>query len=360
MAEKKAVKIKEKAAVKKTAASGKYLVIVESPTKEKTIGKMLGSAYTVRSSYGHVRDLPGKVMGVDENKNFKPSYEVLPRAKKNLPDLKKIAKAADCVYLATDHDREGESIAWHLVEMLDLDNSKVKRITFHEITKQAINSALENPREVDMRLVNAQQARRILDRLVGYKLSPLLWMKIKKGLSAGRVQSAAVRLLVERAREIEAFKEEEYWSLSALLEKPGAQPKFTARLLQWRGEPVEKTRVYNLFAEDYRVKSTTFKTSEDITLAVSAIGKGKLRVSRVECKEVRQKPKPPFITSSLQQDAYNKIGFPSERTMRVAQTLYEGVALDSGSPVGLITYMRTDSVSVSKEMQAQTAKFISD
>ena len=274
MAEKKAVKIKEKAAVKKTAASGKYLVIVESPTKEKTIGKMLGSAYTVRSSYGHVRDLPGKVMGVDENKNFKPSYEVLPRAKKNLPDLKKIAKAADCVYLATDHDREGESIAWHLVEMLDLDNSKVKRITFHEITKQAINSALENPREVDMRLVNAQQARRILDRLVGYELSPFLWRRVRYGLSAGRVQSVAARLIVEREREIQKFNKEEYWSIEGDFSKKNDKKIFRGRLISVDGNSLDKMAVKSgaeaekliarLKEADYRIKEVSSKSFEEL------------------------------------------------------------------------------------------------
>lgn len=346
-------------AVKKGKKSRKYLVIVESPTKEKTISRMLGSEYVVKSSYGHVRDLPEKNLGVDEKDNFTPSYMVLPRAKTMLPELKRLAASSDIVYLATDHDREGESIAWHLVQILDVDPARVRRITFHEITSQAILHSLESPREVDSRLVHAQQARRILDRLVGYKLSPLLWQKIKKGLSAGRVQSAAVRLLVERAKEIKAFKDEEYWTLSARLESPGKSPQFDSRLLQWHAETVEQVRTLKLFAEDYRVKTTSFRTSEDMAPVVNVLRQGPLTVAKVEAREVKQKPRPPFITSSLQQEAYNKLGFASERTMRIAQSLYEGVSLGGDTPVGLITYMRTDSLSVSKEIQAEAVKYIS-
>lgn len=352
--------------MKKTAKVKKYLVVVESPTKERTISRILGEEYTVKSTYGHVRDLPEKDIGVDEKRDFEPSYIVLPRAKKMLPELKKHAKASSMVYIATDHDREGESIAWHLVEILGIDHTKVSRITFHEITAQAIRNSLKSPRHVDVRLVHAQQARRILDRLVGYKLSPLLWKKIKGGLSAGRVQSAAVRILVERAGEIGAFKDEEYWTLSARLAtclagpSPGAPPPtFEARLFQWQGKNVEQLRTMNLFAEDYRIKTTCFKTSEDIVPALGVLRKGPLTVSRVESKEVKQKPRPPFITSSLQQDAYNKLGFSSEKTMRTAQSLYEGVFLGKGNQEGLITYMRTDSFSVSKEIQVEAAKFIS-
>ncbi|MFH1618456.1 MAG: type I DNA topoisomerase, partial [bacterium] len=339
--------------------SGKYLAIVESPAKEKTISRFLGNEFMVKSSYGHVRDLPADELGVDEQHGFRLDYEILPRARKILPELQKAAAAAEIIYLATDHDREGEAIAWHLVQMLDAEPAKFRRITFHEITKQAITQALESPREVDLRLVNAQQARRVLDRLVGYKLSPLLWQKIKRGLSAGRVQSAAVRLLVERSREIDSFREQEYWSLTAELQKSGGQPVFRVRLMQWKGENVEQTTVMKLFAEDYRFRTTCFGKSEDIAPVVAVLRQGPLLVSRVDARDVRQKPKPPFITSSLQQDCYNKLGFAAERTMRIAQSLYEGVALGGGEPTGLITYMRTDSTAVSRDIQAEAAKFIS-
>ena len=237
---------------------GKNLVIVESPTKQRTISKILGSDYLVRSSFGHVRDLPSHDMGVDIAHGFKPTYQPVERAKKLIKELEAAAKNASEIYLATDPDREGEAIAWHLVELLKLPKDRYQRIYFHEITPAAIKESFAHARKIDENLVNAQQARRILDRIVGYKLSPLLWKKITSGLSAGRVQSVAVRLLTERAKEIKEFQEQLYWTLKAQFEKAGAQPLFWARLLKWDGKNVEQTITYHLFAEDYKLKNTVF------------------------------------------------------------------------------------------------------
>ncbi|MGB2578536.1 DNA topoisomerase-1 [Elusimicrobium simillimum] len=347
-----------KKTTKAVKPSGKNLVIVESPTKQKTISKILGNDYIVRSSFGHVRDLPSKEIGVDEKNNFQPKYVPVEKAKKMVTELEKAAKASEYVYLATDPDREGEAIAWHLVELLKIPAEKIKRIFFHEITPSAVKASFDHARGINKDLVDAQQARRVLDRLVGYKLSPLLWKKITGGLSAGRVQSVAVRLLAERAKEIEDFKEEEYYSLSAEVEKAGVQPKFNARMLKWQGKNTEIITTYKLFAEDYKVKTTVFKKAEDLAPVNSLLRKGPLTVTKIEKKEVKQRAKPPFITSSLQQDAYNKLGFSSQKTMMTAQSLYEGVEI-AGEVVGLITYMRTDSFNVSKDMQAQAKKFIS-
>lgn len=361
-------KPKKKPAAKKKTAKGKgrksstgdALVIVESPAKQRTISRFLKNGYVVASSYGHVRDLPQKKLGVDEKKDFEPTYALLTRTKKLLPELKKAAKKAGVVYLATDHDREGESIAWHLEQILGVSHDKFRRITFHEITPTAIQEALNSPREVDMNLVQAQQARRVIDRLVGYKLSPLLWKKIRRGLSAGRVQSVAVRLLVERAAEIEKFKTEEYWSLTGHFEKPGARPIFDARLTQWKGGKVEVSQTYKLFAEDYRVKTTVFKTKADIDAVVEQASKGDFEVTQVTRKEIKRRPQAPFITSTMQQAASQKLGFAAERTMRIAQSLYEGVDLGGGDPSGLITYMRTDSVSVAKAAQDECRGFVKE
>ncbi|MDD4005162.1 MAG: type I DNA topoisomerase, partial [Elusimicrobiaceae bacterium] len=339
------------------ASGKKYLVVVESPTKQKTIGKILGPEYVVRSSFGHVRDLPERELGVDEKNGFKPTYVIIPKAKKNITELKTAYKDADLLYLATDPDREGESIAWHLVEALSPDMKKVKRIAFHEITPGAIRESFNNARDIDDNLVEAQQARRVLDRLVGYKLSPLLWRKISKGLSAGRVQSVAVRILVERAKEIAEFPVESYYAVEASLSKPGLPPDFNARLYKWKGEPAERSRVLKLFAEDYRVRRTVFSEEAELNDARKILSAGPLKVASVERKETRQRPKPPFITSSLQQDAHNKLGFSSQRTMQVAQSLYEGIELD-GQTVGLITYMRTDSFNVSKDIQKESREYI--
>ncbi len=341
------------------AKTGKpSLVIVESPAKQRTISRFLKSGYVVASSYGHVRDLPEKKLGVDENKDFAPSYALLTRTKKLLPDLKKLAKDAPTVFLATDHDREGESIAWHLGEILDADMKKLRRITFHEITPSAIQEALKAPREVDLHLVHAQQARRVIDRLVGYKLSPLLWRKIKRGLSAGRVQSVAVRLLVERAAEIAKFQSNPYWTLTATLAKPGSPPSFEARLTQWKGKKVEETHSFSLFSEDYRVKASIFKSAEEAAAVEADVKTGTYKVVKVERKEVRRRPTPPFITSTLQQAASQRLGFAAERTMRVAQSLYEGVDIGADEPAGLITYMRTDSVAVAAAAQAEAREFL--
>jgi len=336
---------------------GKKLVIVESPTKQKTISKILGSDYIVRSSFGHVRDLPAKDIGVDVDHQFTPTYQPVERAKRIIGELTTLAKNASEIYLATDPDREGEAIAWHLVELLKLPKERYQRIFFHEITPDAIKESFAHARSIDDNLVNAQQARRILDRIVGYKLSPLLWRKITSGLSAGRVQSVAVRLLAERAKEIAEFKEQEYWTLGAQLEKQGAAPAFWARVTKWQGKNVEQTTTYHLFAEDYKVKNTVFDTEAKLAPISELLRKGPNTVLKVEKKAVKQKPKPPFITSTLQQDAYNKLGFASQKTMMTAQQLYEGIEI-SGQTVGLITYMRTDSFNVSKLLQEQTKKFI--
>jgi DNA topoisomerase-1 len=337
----------------------KILVIVESPTKEKTIGRFLSGGYVVRSSYGHVRDLPKDELGVDVDKDFVSKYVLVERAKKIIPELDHLARNSGAIYLATDPDREGEAISWHLREAINADKSKFRRISFHEITKAAIEASLKSPRELDMNLVNAQQARRIIDRLVGYKLSPLLWVKIKSGLSAGRVQSVTVRLIAERAKEIAAFTEEDYYTLTARLAKETEGREFESKLVRWHAKPVEQTVTLKLFAEDYRYKTSVFKKMEDTVEAATLLRAASLTVSKIESKAVRQKPKPPFITSTLQQDAYNKLGFASDRTMKVAQSLYEGVEL-GGESAGLITYMRTDSFNVSAEIQGETVKFVTE
>ena len=339
------------------ANKGKKLVIVESPTKQKTISKILGNDFIVRSSFGHVRDLPQHDMGVDIEHGFAPTYEPVDRAKRLINELTTLAKNASEIYLATDPDREGEAIAWHLIELLKLPKERYQRIFFHEITPTAIKESFAHARKIDENLVNAQQARRVLDRIVGYKLSPLLWKKITRGLSAGRVQSVAVRLLAERAKEIENFKEQEYWTIGAQFEKPGTAPSFWARVTKYQGKNVEQTKTYKLFAEDYKVKNTVFDTMEKLAPVSELLRKGPNTVLKVEKKEVKQHPKPPFITSTLQQDAYNKLGFSSQKTMQTAQHLYEGIDVE-GQTVGLITYMRTDSFNVSKLLQEQTKTFI--
>ena len=288
------------------------LVIVESPTKSKTIEKFLGKEYKVLSSFGHIRDLPAKSLGVDVENNFEPKYVIPPKAKKVIAELKKESKKSEETILATDEDREGEAISWHLAEVLNLENPK--RIVFHEITRNAIEDALKNPRGLDLNLVNAQQARRILDRLVGYKLSPFLWKKVARGLSAGRVQSAAVRLVVEREREREKFKSEEYWTIEALLEK---DKEFKAILFR---------------KENIKSKEETDKILKDLEGADYTL-------SNIEKKETIKNPFPPYTTSSLQQDCWNRFHFPSRLTMRLAQELYEK---------GHITYHRTDSVNLSQ------------
>ncbi len=334
----------------------KNLVIVESPTKQKTISKFLGGDFVVKSSYGHIRDLPEKDFGVDIEKNFKPHYILIDKAKKIIPELMKFASSSQNIYLATDPDREGEAISWHIMEALkNIDRKKFKRITFHEITKEAISEALKTPREIDMNLVNAQQARRILDRIVGYKISPLLWKKIKGGLSAGRVQSVAVRLVYERDKEISAFEVKEYFTINGFFDY--SQTTIPAKMIKWNNENVERYTVLKLFAEDYKYRSSIFEKKEDAFSAVNLIRGKKFRVIKKESKTVSSKPKPPFITSTLQQEAYTKLGFTSDKTMRIAQKLYEGVSI-KGEMKGLITYMRTDSFNVNQNIQKQTQQFI--
>ncbi|MBI4370750.1 MAG: type I DNA topoisomerase [Elusimicrobia bacterium] len=347
----------------KKARKGASLLVVESPAKERTISRYLKDAkgaFVVRSSFGHVRDLPVRKIGVEVEDDFQPRYVVLPRAKKILAEFKSLVAKSPYVYLATDHDREGESIAWHLADALKLKPEQIRRITFHEITPAAIKEAIAHPRAIDDNLVQAQQARRVIDRLVGYKLSPLLWAKIQSGLSAGRVQSAAVRLLVERAREMKEFQSEGYWTLTAVLEKPGEPPAFGARLTLWKGEKVETTRVYDLFSEPYRVRATVLRERGDVESISAALRSGTFKVLRVESKEARRRPPPPFSTSTLQQAASQKLGFAAERTMRLAQSLYEGVDLGGSEPAGLITYMRTDSFFISKAAAAEAARFVRD
>lgn len=323
----------------------KNLVIVESPTKAKTISKFLGKDFIIKSSNGHVRDLPAKEMGVDIENDFKPSYITIPKAKARIEDLKKTAQKVDVIILATDEDREGEAIAWHLETAINDKGKPSQRIVFHEITKEAVNEALKNPREIDLRLVDAQQARRILDRLVGYELSPFLWKKVAKGLSAGRVQSVAVRIIVDREREIENFKPEEFWSIEADLQKKETNENFTAKLIKKDNKTISKLAIKNKEEADKILKD--LENSQYI-------------VSAVERKEAIKNPYPPFKTSTLQQAASNKLGFSTKQTMLVAQQLYEGIELGDEGSVGLITYMRTDSLNISKEAIENTRSYIKD
>lgn len=318
----------------------KTLVIVESPTKAKTISRFLDGKYKVEASFGHVRDLPSSKMGVDIEHDFEPTYTIPTKAKKRVAELKKLAKTAPEVILATDEDREGEAISWHLIEALDLDKDKIKRIAFHEITKTAIHHALENPRPLDNNLVDAQQARRVLDRLVGYELSPFLWKKVRRGLSAGRVQSVAVRLVVEREAEIRKFVAQEYWSVTAFFDKDG---KFSGRLSKEDGQTVSKLDI---------------KDEAHAKRILNDLKHNPAQVTDVIKKEVRRSPAAPFITSTLQQEAARKLGFSAKQTMMYAQQLYEGVELGDGEATGLISYMRTDSVNLSEQALASAKEAI--
>lgn len=321
----------------------KHLVIVESPTKERIIKKFLGKNYVVKSSYGHIRDLPGRSLGVDEAKDFEPTYVIIPKAKKNIAKIRTIAEKSDIIYLATDFDREGEAIAWHLKETLDFDNAKFKRITFHEITPEAIKKALAHPREIDFNLVYSQQARRVLDRIVGYKLSPLLWKKIYKGLSAGRVQSVAVRLICDREEEIKAFKTDEYWSIEAEL-LTVKKDIFKAQIAEIAGKKINKLDINN---------------KEKADSIYSHLEHASYTVKKIDRKERSRNPLPPFITSTLQQESSHRLGFSASRTMMIAQSLYEGVELPEGG-IGLITYMRTDSLNVAASARKEAARYISE
>ncbi len=322
------------------------LVIVESPTKAKTITKFLGKEYKIESSFGHIRDLPKTTLGVDVENNFQPKYLVPAKAKKNVAKLKELAKKAKKVILATDEDREGEAIAWHLSEALGLDYKKADRIVFHEITKTAITEALAKPRRLDMKLVDAQQARRVLDRLVGYEMSPFLWKKVAKGLSAGRVQSVAVRLIVEREREIKAFKPEEYWSIDINLNKEGDKEKIIrAHLNKIDDQVVDRLEIKDRAAAD--------KISDDLQNAEYV-------VADVEKKEARRTPPKPFTTSTLQQAANRMLGFSAKQTMMLAQQLYEGVDVNGDGSVGLITYMRTDSLNLSEKFLHEAHDYLKE
>ena len=319
------------------------LVIVESPAKAKTIGKYLGRGYKVTASMGHVRDLPASTLGIDVENGYTPKYITIKGKQKLVKELKAEAKKCDGVLLATDPDREGEAISWHLANILGLDPSAPNRVTFDEITKKGVKEGMAHPRAINIDLFNAQQARRELDRLVGYKLSPFLWKKVRRGLSAGRVQSVAVRLIRDRELEIENFKPDEYWNIDALLNPQGEKGEFTARLAA---------------TADGKKLTVTNKQQADGILA--ALDGRDYTITKIEKGKRRRQPSPPFITSTLQQDASRAFGFSATRTMRAAQTLYEGVDIAGHGTVGLITYMRTDSLRIAAEAQAAAKTFIAE
>ena len=317
------------------------LVIVESPAKAKTIRKYLGDGYEVTASMGHIRDLPASQLGIDVEHDYTPQYISIKGKEKLIKELKAAAKNSDGVLLATDPDREGEAISWHLATVLGLDHDLVNRVTFDEITRKGVQEGMAHPRAIDVNLFHAQQARRVLDRLVGYKLSPFLWRKVRRGLSAGRVQSVAVRLIDDREKEIEAFKPEEYWNLDATLSAPGSTRRFTARLDATVGG--KKMAVKNKAEAD-----AILKALEGADYTVAELKKG----------QRKKTPAAPFITSTLQQEASRRLGFTALRTMRAAQTLYEGVDIAGYGTVGLITYMRTDSLRISDEAVAAAKGYI--
>ncbi|MBR2779129.1 MAG: type I DNA topoisomerase [Firmicutes bacterium] len=316
----------------------KALVIVESPSKARTIGRILGSRYKVIASVGHVRDLPKSRLGIDKENNFEPHYINIRGKGDVIKSLKKEAKAASRVLLATDPDREGEAISWHIAYLLGLDPETPCRIEFHEITKNAVKAAVKNPRKIDLNLVDAQQARRVLDRLVGYELSPLLWRKISRGLSAGRVQSAALKILCDREKSIRAFVPEEYWSIAAEFEKN--RKKFSAELTKYKGKKFRPS------------------TKEDTDAVLEELKQGDYTVSKVEEKQKKRKPFPPFTTSTLQQEASVKLNFNTKKTMMIAQQLYEGIDIKGRGTVGLVTYIRTDSIRISDEADAAVKNMI--
>jgi DNA topoisomerase I len=317
----------------------KDLIIVESPAKVKTIKKILGGEYQVDASVGHVRDLPAKEIGVDEEQGFKPKYQVIPAKRKVVTRLKAEAESARRVFLAPDPDREGEAIAWHVAELIREKNPNLLRIQFNEITPRAVREALDHPRALDENLFNSQQARRILDRLVGYKISPLLWNKVKRGLSAGRVQSVALRLIVEREKERQGFVPEEYWVLKSRLEAK-EPPEFEAELWKVGGKKAQVGNANQADAIEAEVRSSPFVVQDVVE------------------KERQRHPKPPFITSTLQQEGHGRLGFSAKKTMTLAQQLYEGVELGSRGTTALITYMRTDSVRVAREARAEAREWI--
>ena len=317
------------------------LVIVESPAKAKTIGKYLGKDFEVKACMGHLRDLPKSTIGVDVENDFEPVYRPIKGKEDIISDLKKSAKAADTVYLATDPDREGEAISWHLKHLLSLSDEKTRRVTFNEITKKVVQESIQEPRDIDQNLVDAQQARRILDRLVGYQLSPLLWKKIRRGLSAGRVQSVATRMVDDREREIEAFQPEEYWTLDANL--LGNDLKKLAFAARYHGKNGKKAEL---------------KSAEEVETIVRETENEAFTVKSVKRTDKQRSPSPPFTTSTMQQEASRKLSMTPRRTMAIAQQLYEGVDIEGEGTVGLITYMRTDSLRISEEALASTKEFI--
>lgn len=332
---------KKTTTAKKTASGGtkKTLVIVESPSKAKTIGKYLGSSYKVIASVGHVRDLPKSKLGINIENDFEPEYIPIRGKGDLIKELKKEATKSSKVYLATDPDREGEAISWHLAYLLGIGEDVPCRVTFNEITKDKVKAAIKSPRTIDIKLVDAQQARRVLDRLVGYKISPLLWRKIKPGLSAGRVQSAALKIICDREKEIQDFKPQEYWNISVLFDE---KKEFTAKVSEYKGKKIEIT------------------SGQQADEVKTNLEKGKYFVSQITQKERRRKPFAPFTTSSLQQDAANKLGFTTKKTMSVVQQLYEGVEIKGQGTVGLVTYIRTDSVRISEEAKSAAKTFITD
>ena len=320
-------------------AKASNLVIVESPSKAKTIGKYLGSDYTVKASMGHLRDLPKSTMGVDLKANFEPEYVPVDGKESTIAELRKLADQADMVYLATDPDREGEAISWHLKELLELPDSKSKRVTFNEITQRVVKESIENPRDIDYNLVDAQQARRVLDRIVGYQLSPLLWKKVRRGLSAGRVQSVATRLVVDRENEIRAFIPKEYWSLDVTLDRISKAGSFVAH---YHGD----------------TKKRELGSEEEVQKIINDITGKEFTVTSVKRTEKKRSAAPPFTTSTLQQEASRKLNMTPKRTMAIAQQLYEGVDVAGEGTLGLITYMRTDSLRLSNEAMDDAAAFI--
>ena len=318
----------------------KNLVIVESPAKAKTIGKYLGRSYTVKASMGHLRDLPKSKLGIDIEHDFEPDYKPIRGKEALIRELKEAAKESDTVYLATDPDREGEAISWHLKYLLDLNDQKARRVTFNEITKNVVQESIARPREIDQNLVDAQQARRVLDRIVGYELSPLLWKKVRRGLSAGRVQSVATRMVDEREKEIESFKPEEYWTLDAQLLDEPSHKTFTAHYYGKNGKKFEPS------------------SREEIDAVIADTKSAVFAVKSVKRADKQRSPSPPFTTSTLQQEASRKLSMTPRRTMAIAQQLYEGVDIEGEGTVGLITYMRTDSLRISEEAIAAAKEFI--
>lgn len=327
----------------------KSLVIVESPSKAKTIGKFLGSKYKVIASVGHVRDLPKSKLGINIENRFEPEYISIRGKGDVIKAIKKEAKGADKIYLATDPDREGEAISWHIAHLLGLETDKPCRIVFNEITKGAIQNAVKHPRAIDQKLVDAQQARRVLDRLVGYQISPLLWRKVRRGLSAGRVQSAALKIICDREKAIQDFIPKEYWNISVLLSKELKS-----------GEKDNKKKHFTAKLNEYKGKKIVVENEEQAKKVTGELDPSAFAVKKLERKERSKKPMPPFTTSSLQQEASNKLNFYTKKTMLIAQQLYEGVEIKGHGTIGLVTYIRTDSVRISEEAQTAVTKYITD